>query len=733
MYHPDVTAAAVAHESQRLGVPLIYHSLSEIDAAIAALSEVYDPETQQLTRRLAEDEIAFIINERTLCALDFRYWMTSYAYIVNWAKQPMRFIPNVAQSIILDLWGESELKGEAIWMQQLKARRLGVSTISELAVTHRFQFQPYTNAVLASADPNKTVEMAGMLKYAIREQPWWLVPDVTKIYRDIPIEFGAQHCTLTIQAGNQFNGVARGSSPNVLHLSELCEWRGAEDLIDAALLPAILDTPNTFGILESTAKGPGWWKRTWEQNKKDWNLGRARLRPVFLPWFVGTDIYPTPTMLRKNPVPPNWIPDERTVAHAERAREYVLTDPMLFKYLAKGDRNWQMPRDQQWWWEVGYQTAKEKKELNIFLAEYCSDDFEAFQSSNIPIIDTEILIGYQQRTRAPLGVYTVIGPDIPPALITPRRYWDPSRPTITVRTRELTPRFDLVYQLVPLQFEGYPSFNEDMKLLIWELPQDQYSYGIGVDCSEGLHQDRSVMEVMREATPMREPGQVAEWASDTVTAFQMWPLVLAVGSLYSTWSSTANRRRQCKLAIEAFTNGSALQNELQKRGWSHFHAWKYNDKRKPQPDDEVARIGVYTNQWFRSSMMDMLLTCLSEEAIDIASPYLISELTTLERAVGTQKVAAAADAYDDRVMAFGFPLFSLHMNKPPHKQYERKRLSYAPGLQADDQVAYPIWTPPAQALSTGPQPVQELTRARRGGSLTLEPYINPDLERGYRR
>ena len=102
-------------------------------------------------------------------------------------------------------------------------------------------------------------------------------------------------------------------------------------------------------------------------------------------------------------------------------------------------------------------------------------------------------------------------------------------------------------------------FDPFLKLLVYEWPENGYTYGIGVDCSEGIGQDNAVIEVLREATPTREPGQVAEWVSPNVTAFQMWPFTMAVGVLYSTFKETANRRVQCLLAIEAWTNGSSMQ------------------------------------------------------------------------------------------------------------------------------------------------------------------------------
>ncbi len=744
MYDPGTTSRMVDAAGQS-SQPLKYHALSQIEHAVAHFHDLWDPERERLNRPLHRDEQSFITNERRLCALDFRYWASRYAWIINWEKQPQHFVPNIAQSIVLDLWADSEVQGFPIWMQQLKARRLGVSTISELAVQHRFQFHPYTNAVVASADPDKTVEMAGIIKYCLDQQPWWLLPEVTKIHKAIPIEFGKQYCTLTIQAGNQFNGVARGSSPNVIHLSELCEWENAEDLIEAALLPAVLDSPDVFGILESTAKGPGYWKRKWEESKRDYPRGRSRLRPVFLPWYVGTDIYPTPAALRARPIPPDWIPSDRTLAHAERARSYVTSDPLLFHYLAHGRLDWQLPRTQLWWREIGYEQARDSKTLNIFLAEYCADDFEAFQNSNIPVIDPEILLGYQERTRPPTAVYTIVGPDIPPTLVAPTRYHDSSQPTITIATKELTPRHDVKYQLIPLLFTGYPSLDEGMKLLVWEAPLPAHTYGIGVDCSEGIGQDNAVIEVLREATITREPAQVAEWASNYVTAFQMWPLVLAVSCWYSTYAAALGRRAQCRAAIETASNGSSLQNEMQKRGWVNFHPWKYNDSKRQRRDFEVARVGVITNQWWRATMMDMLLTCLSEEAIDLPSPYLISELTTLERVPGVRKEKAAPDAYDDRVLAIGHPLLSLHMNKPPSQQHARRRVSYVPGLTVEPTAPHPAWTPPDQAsskafagrvvhrASPGARLVSANGRPRLiGQGVRLERIINRAMPRGYR-
>jgi hypothetical protein len=559
--------------------------------------------------------------------------------------------------------------------------------------------------------------------------PWWLLPKATKIKNGMPVEFGEIDSGLTIQAGNQFNGVARGATPNCYHVSEIAEWVEPESLIEAALLRAIIDAPMVFGMIEGTGEGKySYFHNTWERAKKEWPSRRGRQMPVFLPWYVGTDIYPSAAERRGRPIPPDWNPSDKTIAHAERARQYVLANPLLFKHLAKGDRGWTMPREQMWYREVEYESAKEAKTLNRYLSEMAGDDFEAFQAQNLPIIDPEVIQNYRERARQPAAVYTIIGPDIPPTLITPRRQWDLSKPTLTIDTREILPRLGTKYQLIPLLFHGYDSFDPSMKLLVWEPPGDGYVYGCGIDCAEGVAQDNGVIEVLREARPDREPGQVAEWACNTVTAFQMWPLAVAIGTWYSTYSQTAQRRVQCRLAIEAWTNGSSLQNELQKRGWSNFHPWQDSETRKRKPDGQIQRIGVFTNQWFRSQMMDMLLTCLSEESLDLPSPYLVDELETLERMAGQKKIAAQYGMHDDRVMALGIPLFSLHQNKPALKQYTRRRVSYEPGLQ-EDVVEYPIWAPPASTIA-GKSPLAQPIIVGRLGR-TLGRIVNRQMPRGF--
>src|SRR6266705_666995 len=473
MYAEDVTALHVQAASKAQGWPLQYHTVSQCQTAIDHLDTLIQEQEHEkqaitLKRPLTKDEQQWIRNERKLCALDFRYYCTHYAWIIDWKKHAVRFQPNVAQSIVLDVWGDLERHGQAIMMLALKARQLGITTITEIAVAHRVQFVRNTNAVVASADPSKSVKMASMIDFSWSNQPWWLLPRTTKIEKGMPVEFEDLNSSILIQAGNQFNGVARGQTPNVFHLSELCEWEDPDLLVDAALLKAIHETPDVFGILESTALGRGnLWHDTWKQVKEDFPRGRSRLCPVFLPWFVGVDIYPTATDLRMRPIPPDWTPSDLTIRHAERAREYVLANPLLFRHLAKEDPDWSMSRAQMWYYEIERDSAIKKKQLNLFLSEMPADDQEAFQSTNSSAFQPDTLLVHRSRVRHPVGVYTIAGTGIPDDLVVGVREWDRTKPPIHVKANTLL-RGQESWTLQPLKFEGYPGSSAGLKLYLWE-------------------------------------------------------------------------------------------------------------------------------------------------------------------------------------------------------------------------------------------------------------------------
>jgi hypothetical protein len=657
MYSKSVTAQKVAEASKKVGFQIEYHSIPHVREESKRLQQISDDEGQ-LRRPLSSKEQQWILNERILSKLDFRYWQTRYAFIRTVDAKLQRIVPNIAQNILLDTWGMLEEMGRAISMQNNKSRQLGVSTEYELAVAHRVQFYHYTNAVVASSDPGKSSKMSEMMERCWKHQPWWIMPRMTTYNAGELIEFGDMSSGVSIQHGSQFTGIARGDTPNVAHLSEVSEFIDPEELIDASLLAAMHESPNMFLVLESTAKGrKNWWHHTWEYSKQFWASGMSRLYPMFLPWFVGRDICPTETWLLGHPIPKEWEPSQLILHHAERAKAYVQKDITLKKFLGE---EWEMPIEQMWWWEVTRQEYAAKKELAKFYQEYPADDLESFQSTNISAFDSDTVAEYRENTRAPVGVFGFIGRgDVIPVRMQPdARDIDYDMPPINVRANWNPSSEPFECQLVPLKFRGYPQTDANGKLFIWEFPEDEEAYGVGVDTGDGVGLDRSVLEVVRKGNIERNDAQVAEFANPYVNAFDLWSVCMAVGSLYST--KFEGSIRQAKMVVDCLKNGESTQWELRKHGWNNFHIWvRYDSKHIKQA--KAHKLGWFANSWARAMMMDYAIKALRDGYIDINSPFFVDEMADLERDEFKQSLKAVFGGHDDRFVALGMVFISLHI------------------------------------------------------------------------
>ncbi len=710
MYDRGTVRERLAAVSKQLGFGLTRHALVEVERANERLARIYDPDKGQPIRPLHPHERQWIQNERAYCMCDFLYWCRRYAFILTSDNRMVRFRPNVAQKIILDVWAELERNRRGIEIQEGKARQLGVSTLTELAVAHRVQFYANVNAVVASSDPSKSAKMAQMMERAWANQPWWLMPERTVDKAGELIEFGYQNSGVSIQHGAQVTGIARGDTPTVFHGSEMCDFQDPEELVDASLLPAMHPSPWLFLILESTAAGlHNWWQNSWEFNKENWASGRSRLRTIFLPWFVGTDVWPNASWVRDHPIPSDWKIPELIIKHAERAQAYVQQSDLLRKHLGS---NWQMPREQMWFYEVTRGEYKAKYELPHFYAEFPASDIEMFQSPNLGVFEPDLIAEYNENTKPPKAVFGFTGNCIPLRIQPDRREIDVNQKPIRI-SRRLPQGGTFDCTLLPLRFQGYAETDFTNKLLVWEFAEAGYDYGIGVDTGDGIGQDRSVIEGVRKGDAQYNDRQICEFASAYVNAFDLAPLVYAVGCLYSPYPDY-----QAKMVIECNRSGQATQLEVRKMGWMNFHQWlpRYDKKRLSQA--RANYLGWETNARTRPLMMDNLIRMLRDGWIDVFSPWLVDEMRDLERDEVKQRLAACYNGHDDRIMAFGSVLWSLHALELQGTQrgmlFERMQRQ---GGDGGGTPIYPLYNP--AAAYSRPIPLEEGAYLADGSPLVL--------------
>ncbi len=671
-----------------------YHSTADIDAMIDLLADAWDPEKKRQLRKFTPDELAFMENERILCALDARYYYTRYVRIVDAeTRRLVRFTMNVAQEVVFDVWSEMEAKGWAIMMLQLKARRLGLSTLSTVEIGRRMQFRAETAAIIASSTPEKSTALVKIMGDIWDQMPWWLMPTPTAIVDGVPTEFAEHNASLSIQAGNQFSGMGRGGTPSAVLLSEVCEWRDPYGDIDSSLLKAIIEGPEVFFMLESTALGrDNWYHHKWRISKDGWP--NVKLYPMFLPWFVGRDIYPSEGWLLKHPVPGGWIPDDRLIAHAERARAFVKSNPRLRKFIGT---DWVMPREQMWWYHVNREEDERNGILNLFLAEVCADDMEAFQSTNVSAFTHEVIQNCRDRVKEPLGVYKLVGvrgseEDIPQDQRPMSTEIDRDKPCIPIDC--VWGRFEGHYQLVPVKFDGFSASPGHGYIFIWEWPKPGYEYAYGCDTAEGIGLDRTGLEMVRKDTLTEPDAQVCEVFSDRIGTLDFWPWCMALGTLYSP--THRGERKQAKSCIEVKFGADALQYELRKRGWSNFLVWPRVLDAKKIDLSRSQKLGFVTNTWSRPIMVDKLLTWINRDRIDINSPYLIDEMSSFEKEEEKQSIRAANGAHDDRLISMGIVIFALHL----HEVYSDK-VALAERREAQSHQADPEYDPGFQGRDFG--------------------------------
>lgn len=628
-----------------------YHSVHDAQTAVAH----FDEKMQRAIYQYGEDdawshvsydleELRWIRNERAICQADYLYYASRYVKIMG-EEQVIKYQPQLSQQIFNHYRALIEDLGWAIMMQVLKARQVGITTDCQSAISHRTCFFTDVIALTGSCERGKTAEMVDKYKLIYEHLPYWLKPAVTSDRQGAVLKFGAMNSRLLIQHGRMMTGIGRGNTPGIVHLSELAEFDDPATLIDAGLVPAIHENPRILFILESTAAGPhDWWYDKWQFNKANYWEGRAKMCPMFLPWFTRPDIYPTPGWLTQHRMPFDWSPDSKTIAHAERAAKAVRNNDILRKFFPE---NWKMPREQMWFWELTREEYRAGKKLDIFQREFCADDMEAFTASGESVFDVEVISSYNEYCQEPVGFYAFRSNDMRiPARFHPQAHdIDRSRKVI-----KLGP-----YELVPCRWQGWDATPIFERLLMFEWPREGMEYVFGVDTGFGIGKDRSVVEGLRKGTAHENDAQVCEFASPYVNAEDLAPICHAIGLLYQPASG-----RQPRMVIEAKANGELTQHVMKQLGWAHFHNWVRYDRKKIDPS-KATRLGFFTNLWSRPMVMDKMVRALRGGLIDINSKEFVREMASLHSDEDMQDARAEHGAFDDRFMAFGIAYFSAHI------------------------------------------------------------------------
>lgn len=182
-----------------------------------------------------------------------------------------------------------------------------------------------------------------------------------------------------------------------------------------------------------------------------------------------------------------------------------------------------------------------------------------------------------------------------------------------------------------------PWYNRGFSL--WEEPEEDVRYFIGVDSAEGLggSSDYSVVEIID-----RDGFQMAEFRSNKIKPFEFVEVVKELGY----WFNTAY------LVVEKASAGQTvcdrLYNDAQYPLMYKYKSWDARGSVKRKP-------GFETNKQSKQRIIDDFVELHSKDRLCINSKTLLQEMKMFVYKDGSAK--ASSGYHDDTVMAFAMALF----------------------------------------------------------------------------
>lgn len=692
MYAESIVQERLSVAEESLGWKVDYHSVDEVDKFQEYLSqwEKYNSDGElYFARDLRPVEYRFIQNEKVLCTCDAAYYLTRYARIIDEKDSNIRFRFRDTQRIYFHVISGLEGRGKSVELLIAKGRQVGITTITELLIGHRIFFHHNANALTASADRTKSEEMGKKILFTYDNLPWWLRPKYSRRIESVPglLEFENLNSRVSIQHGSgqakakgqQRIGLGRGGTRTIWHVSEAALIPNPEQQIEAALMNATHESPVVFGVIESTfAGGTGWFPDKYDSIKQARDAGTYhRLNPLFFNWACNTDLCPTKSWIRVNPVPDGWRPNGKAESQIRKAELFIRNDPLLSSYFGS---DYEMPMHQQWYYQCRYDESARDNTMNTLMQEFPCDDIEARVASYASVFKPEVIEVCHREREKKFDVYGIVGQSIESRHEPNVDEIDYDQPRIPITHRSKSGKL-YKWELVPLLYKVYegPTGHHDELddinnvLFVYKQPDFRSNYGpesgrrkrygIGVDTGAGMGYDYTGICVTDVGDGAIPDVQVAEWRSNTVGHVEAFAFVMPI-ALYFTHPDK-DMIDYPLIGIEQLASvGDVCQSEMKKLGypWGRFFDFgRYDTKRRIK--QRTDRQGWFTTGWSRPILTGYYVLCVENGWYKLNSPWTIEECREFEvhkTTTGKSKLEHSDESHDDCIFASAISSFIMH-------------------------------------------------------------------------
>jgi len=616
---------------------------------------------------LTNKELQAIHEQMRMCALDFRYAARNYFRIAHkHTRQEMPFQLWESQELILEELLRLKAQGKAQRLLIIKGRQLGSSTLIEALIAWRTMFWPNTISLVVSRDAPHAEYLFSIMLHIYDHVPWWMKPMTSNRTFDGGIVFEnpdlearrkepGLNSRITVQAATQYSGIGQGLPLSGVHCSEFCDWQQEKvrDAIEGDIGKALIESPDTIAVAESTGKNAGSWSHKWW--RKCVELGeRSKWKALFLPYFMEKTRVMAP--------PGGWRPDQPEIDMRNRvASEWVKCDfepcGMWHASVYMGAstigakcrtcntgilKPYMLSNPQLcWMWNERVNAEKDIESLKTLREELTSTAEESFQLHGLNVFTLEMQQYADSCVRPPTaegfldrqgkfhGVKEII------------RHQDSGQ---EIGSKCWAAGCDLDHRF------------ETSNLRIWEWPNPGSEYACGVDVAGGMGEtsseaDYSVVAVIRLGGAHGPDVQVATFRSNLVTSIELAYIANYLGLWYN----------EALMSIEYNTYQTCGDTVRLQLSYPNLYRWKHLDSVSSVQSNKYHWI---TQANSKPRLYENMAMRLKARLIEIRSDNCVEELKTFQKEEFASKSAGAAEGmHDDEILATMIADYTAHENE----------------------------------------------------------------------
>lgn len=320
--------------------------------------------------------------------ITIKQYIESYLKIQTKNGKLVNLKMNEVQDKIYNTFAYCYNRDEPCKIIVLKARQMGVSTVTEAILYALTDLHTFVNSLIVAHESDSSGHIFDMSKRFYDNLPDQLRPmikysNAKELRFQNPINDssnpGLRSAIRVATAGK--NAVGRGQTYNFMHLSELAFWpekdgQTTKDQLDG-LLQCLPQNGFSLLVIESTANGYNYFKSLWDKAV----AGENEYIPVFFPWFEMQE-YRKPCKKKID-----WTSDE-----LKEKERYGLDDEQLM------------------WRRYAIETLCGGS-IDTFHQEYPASPEEAFLLSGRPVFDTTKILNRLADAKKPIitGQFTDSG------------------------------------------------------------------------------------------------------------------------------------------------------------------------------------------------------------------------------------------------------------------------------------------------------------------------------------